>query len=385
MNIHYERGKVFFDLGRYEEAEQVFRLALDGSPNDTHTHRALSLCLCNLGRRQESRVEAENAIRTGPEFWLNHYALAACLAEFVSAKDWPGCAERAIRETLRFAPNDADTWGLLAYLRYVEDRWAEMLDAANSGLLYEPQHVDCLLHRAEALLAMNDLQEAENSARQALAAAPETSRAFAILGRIRLAQDRVDESEGYFLEALRIRPVNQEAQTRMRRGKSRWRRWVGNVLAYSQEVILEPPAKVKTPEGTADARLLAAEMLERPRFIERALGRVICFWAWLPRMWRPRAADEVTSISRLLLIMLQVAMVFAWSGSILLVSWPEVPQHNRMVYLIPFFLEFMALAAAAVILTLRTRSWMYRQLASSKWKRRFARFKDFGRPPAKAE
>jgi len=68
-SIRETLGIAYFRLGRYDEAEAEFRVALELSPVDDYAHYALGRCLEKLGRTSEANghYKLARSLRPGDE------------------------------------------------------------------------------------------------------------------------------------------------------------------------------------------------------------------------------------------------------------------------------------------------------------------------------
>ena len=61
-------GIAYFFMGRYEEAIPVFKELLARHPNDLVAHNYLAACYIEVGRVDDARAEAAEAMRINPDF-----------------------------------------------------------------------------------------------------------------------------------------------------------------------------------------------------------------------------------------------------------------------------------------------------------------------------
>ena len=80
---HYQLGDVFFQRGRFAEAEKSYRAALERDPADIDTRAHLGQCLLRLNRPAEARPFLESVMHEKPEHDYGHTMMA--LAETLTA------------------------------------------------------------------------------------------------------------------------------------------------------------------------------------------------------------------------------------------------------------------------------------------------------------
>jgi tetratricopeptide (TPR) repeat protein len=66
-------GEVYFDLGRYEEAINVFQETLQRLPDFLPTHVDLAATYMAVGREAEARVHAQKVLQINPHFSANRW------------------------------------------------------------------------------------------------------------------------------------------------------------------------------------------------------------------------------------------------------------------------------------------------------------------------
>ena len=66
-------GIAYRSLGRYEEAIEAYKKALQRSPTDLFAHIGLAATYVLLGREEEGRAEAAEVLRIDPKFSLEYF------------------------------------------------------------------------------------------------------------------------------------------------------------------------------------------------------------------------------------------------------------------------------------------------------------------------
>jgi tetratricopeptide (TPR) repeat protein len=202
MSPHYDRALLLYQQSRYELAEQELHQELAAEPNSASAHALLALCLCGRKEYQAATREAEEAIHLGPDVPFTHYALAYTLYH----RDHLDEAEAAIQEALQLAPWDADYHALLASIHFDRRLWQAALEAAEQGLLFDPEHIGCVNLRAMALVKLGRRAEAGATIDTALRRDPEDALTHANQGWTLLEQGQPQKAMEHFREALRLEP-----------------------------------------------------------------------------------------------------------------------------------------------------------------------------------
>jgi tetratricopeptide (TPR) repeat protein len=107
---------------------------------------------------------------------------------------------------LRLDFYDANYHALLAAVFQAQSQWRKMLEAAETGLQVDPEHVGSANLRAFALNRLNRKDEASAALETALARDPENATTHASQGWTRLHQGDTQGALHHFREALRLEP-----------------------------------------------------------------------------------------------------------------------------------------------------------------------------------
>ncbi|MDH4289824.1 MAG: winged helix-turn-helix domain-containing protein, partial [Aquincola sp.] len=139
-----------------------------------------------------AREAAQRALALGPDVAASHWALGAIL--LWHDWDWRG-AEAALRRALRLAPDDAQLLILAATLMQNLGQWEEARALVGRALALDPLNVEAYANAGLQHLYTQRLAEAERTFGKALELSPhERARLHYLLGRVYLAQGRLDEA-----------------------------------------------------------------------------------------------------------------------------------------------------------------------------------------------
>jgi tetratricopeptide (TPR) repeat protein len=124
-------------------------------------------------------------------------------------------AFRAVHESLRLDPADADSFALLASIELLRSRWQPALAAAEESLALNAEHVGAANLRAMALVRLGRKVEAMQSVDYALDRAPEDAFSHANQGWNHLHRNDPKKAQEHFREALRLDPELEYAREGM--------------------------------------------------------------------------------------------------------------------------------------------------------------------------
>ena len=121
----------------------------------------------------------------------------------------------AITSAIHLDPGCADHRGILAQIRFQQERWADALEAADEGLGIDPQDSDCLNLRSLALTKLGRSSEASASVEASLASDPDNPYTHQARGYSYLHEGNAKQALHHFQEALRRDPTLDGARAGM--------------------------------------------------------------------------------------------------------------------------------------------------------------------------
>jgi tetratricopeptide (TPR) repeat protein len=206
---HRARGDHLFRMGRMDQAEREYRMAVSDDPRDPIARSMLAQVIGSQGgRHDEALREARDAIALAPDLAFGHRVEAGVHLEGGRFSD----GERAAREAVRLDPEDEDNFAMLSHALQAQRRWAEALAAADTGLELSPVDPQLLNLRAQALVGLGRKDEAGATLRGALARDPENADTHANQGWALLHRGDRKGALGHFRESLRLDPQGEWAR-----------------------------------------------------------------------------------------------------------------------------------------------------------------------------
>jgi tetratricopeptide (TPR) repeat protein len=198
---------------RPELAQRELRRQLAEFPDDARLHALMSLTFIQQNRAAEALANAKVAISLDPYQPLSNQAWAAAHAMRVGRRG--GVA--AVREAMQRGLTNATMFALLAQATLNSRPFGgrAALEAAEAGLRLDPEHHDCLLLRAQALVRLRRFSEARVAADEALRVAPEAALSHAVRGLVEAAALKRRRAYPFFIEALRLDPANEFTHKRL--------------------------------------------------------------------------------------------------------------------------------------------------------------------------
>ncbi|HEX8429078.1 tetratricopeptide repeat protein [Hymenobacter sp.] len=194
--------------GRAPQAEQELRRALQQDPNNPLAHAWLGMALLDQQQLTQGQQEVETAIGLAPEYDFAYYLLS--LAH--QRQQRLPAAQQAIEQALALDPTDPNYHHLLGQIRFQRGQWEGALRAAEAGLYYDAQHVDCLGLRARCLARLGRPTDAADSLQQALRHDPDDAGTHADAGWVALEAGQHHAALDHFRNALRLNPTSDYAR-----------------------------------------------------------------------------------------------------------------------------------------------------------------------------
>lgn len=208
MDPHKQRAQVLIEQGRCDLAEEQIRQALLADPNDAHAHGMLAYCLSETDRLPQALSEARQAVHLAPDDSYTHFIHAHVLDQMDKLKE----AESVVRQAIALDPTVATYHGKLAGVLLQQRKWSDALQAAETGLEHDAEHVGCNNLRAQALVKLGRREEAGLTMDAALARDPDNAFTHANQGWTLLERGDHKKAMEHFREALRLDPTMEWAR-----------------------------------------------------------------------------------------------------------------------------------------------------------------------------
>ncbi len=202
MSIHLERAQLLLAQSRAADAEQEAMRALASEPTDARALALLALSRIEQGKKESAMEAAQEAVGLMPEVSYYHFVYGHVLHRNHREDD----AFRAVQEALRLDPADADNFALLASIELARRRWPAALEATETALALNAEHVTALNLRSIALVRLGRKSEAMAAVDYALDRAPENAFSHANQGWNYLHRNQPQPAQEHFREALRLNP-----------------------------------------------------------------------------------------------------------------------------------------------------------------------------------
>lgn len=230
-------GIILQETGKLEESLQCLTRVCQLTPDSPEAHNNLGNTDKRLGRLNEARQQYETAIALNPSYSEAHSNLGNLLADLGEYD----AAMTAVRRAIEINPRNADAYLNAAAIAQSRKQPQEAIRWVQNVLSFAPNHPGALLTLANLQKEAQDLTAAEQTARQAVAMAPQTGEAHEILGQVLQAMNRSDEAQAAFEQAAKLpmsrpeRPLEKKALLFLELGRNK-----EALAAFDQALALNP-------------------------------------------------------------------------------------------------------------------------------------------------
>lgn len=213
MDKHVERVRAAMELKRWSLAQESLTEAFAETPNSALLHVLQAEVHLRQGDYVAATDSAREAIALAPDwsagyFWLTYCLLTNCMA----SGDAERLAADAANTAIECDPDDPDNYAARAQVARFGQKHEQALRYAEQGLRIDPEHLPCLRHAAEALVALARNDAAESTLRRILSLEPESLFAHEHLARLLLAEGRRAEAYEHVRVIIRLAPDNADVR-----------------------------------------------------------------------------------------------------------------------------------------------------------------------------
>ncbi len=192
-------GMTLEELDRKEEAEAMYRKALELEPRNTNVLEQLGMLVFKAGKHKEALEHFRALNEVQPDYAQGFFLTGMALASLDSNEE----AEAMCRKALELDPKKENILVLLGILIFKDGRYEEALEHFRALNEVQPDYAQGFFLTGMALASLDSNEEAEAMYRKALELEPGNADTWADLYRILEKQGRVDDAVAAFKEAER--------------------------------------------------------------------------------------------------------------------------------------------------------------------------------------
>jgi tetratricopeptide (TPR) repeat protein len=197
-------GITLQEIGRLDESLICLRQAVQENPDSAENQNNLANTLKRMGRLEEAARHYRTALKLNPSYSEAHSNLADLLNDLGETT----MAMEEVRRAIDHNPRNANAYINGAAISLNLGQANEALQWADGLLTFSPGHSGGLIARTRALRDAERLDEALQSIRLAISAAPENGEAQVLCGEILGAMGRTKEAFAAFDKATAL-PASQ--------------------------------------------------------------------------------------------------------------------------------------------------------------------------------
>ncbi|XDV30346.1 hypothetical protein PO909_033281 [Leuciscus waleckii] len=200
--VHYNVGKSLADRGNQSAAVKYYREAVRLHPKYVHAMNNLGNILKERNELKEAEELLSAAVYIQPDFaaaWMNLGIVQNSLKKFDKA-------EQSYWNAIRFRKKYPDCYYNLGRLYADLNRSIDALNAWRNATMLKPDHSLAWNNMVILLDNTGNLAQAELIGKEALKILPKDHTIMFSLANVLGKQEKYKESEGFFLNALKINP-----------------------------------------------------------------------------------------------------------------------------------------------------------------------------------
>jgi Tfp pilus assembly protein PilF len=213
---HFDYGLALQREGRWEQAEEQYKIALSFKPTDAKSHMNLATVLTAQAKYDAAAPRMEEALRLQPDNGEFHLGYASLLQRLGRGDE----ADPHYEAAARLMPDSPEARYNYSVLLASAGKENDSLRELQRAVQLKPDYVDAQVKLADALFAKGELEEAKMHYTAALGANPKLAIVHNSLGRVYLAQGQISQAIVQFGEALRLNPDYKEAEENLRVAKA---------------------------------------------------------------------------------------------------------------------------------------------------------------------
>ena len=191
-------GAILVKPGRFEEAETHLRRAIALNPQARGAHLNLGNTLYEQGRYEEALEATRVAVEQRPNHFKTHDNLGAILVKLGRFEE----AETHLRRAIALNPQARSAHLNLGDALYKQGRYEEALEATRVAIEQDPDFFDAHINLGAILVKLGRFEEAETHLRRAIALNPQDVDSFRKLAEVLTPQGRYEEAIDALVQAV---------------------------------------------------------------------------------------------------------------------------------------------------------------------------------------
>ena len=163
-DAYYNRGNLYLNLGRNEEAEADYTKAIEINPNDAQAYNNKGTLYYNLGRYKEAEVDYTKAIQLNPNYSQAYNNRGVLYTNLGRNEE----AEADYNKAIKINPNYPQAYYSKGILYINSGKYKEALENYNKAIELNPNYVEAYYSRGNLYLNLGKYKEAEEDYNKAI-------------------------------------------------------------------------------------------------------------------------------------------------------------------------------------------------------------------------
>lgn len=232
----YEKGETALREGRYEDAVEEFKKAINQGNGDSGVaQHSLGLAYLKLDRLEEAIASLKEAIRLRPNFAEAHYDLGRVYHESGEFNT----AAVAFEEAIRLNPSFFEALTALGRTYQHSGLHTKSVEVLRKATLLQPDAIDAKSALGGALILAGQPEEAVLVLGEVVRLSPRSAFAYTNLGQAYRLIGKFQEALNSLQEALRISPADSMAHNYLGLTYQSLDRHQEALAAYRQAIVLK--------------------------------------------------------------------------------------------------------------------------------------------------
>ena len=202
VNTHSNYGLLLKEMGRNDEAEEQYKMVLFLDSNNVNTHYNYGNLLSEMGQNEEAEEQYKIALSLDPNNVNTHSNYGVHLSEMGRNDE----AEEQYKIALSLDPSDVKTHSNYGIVLYKTGRNEEAEEQYKKALSLDPNAADVHYNYGFLLNEMGQTDKAEGQYKKALSLDPNHASAYSNYGVLLSEMGRNREAEGQYKKALSLDP-----------------------------------------------------------------------------------------------------------------------------------------------------------------------------------
>ena len=193
-------GNKLIKQQRYEEAIELFKLAIQYNPFNSRVHNKMGFALRKLKRNEQAIEQYKLAIKYNPSYSTAYYNMGLALRKLKRNEE----AIEQYKLAIKYNPSYSIAYNNMGFALHESKRYEEAMEQYKLALKYNPSYSTAYSSMGFTLHELKRYEEAMEQYKLALKYNPFNSYTYYNKGRLLMIMGRYDEAEEEYKQSLKI-------------------------------------------------------------------------------------------------------------------------------------------------------------------------------------